>query len=145
MSGAFELQNFLPYLLNQAAEAASADFARIYKTRYGLLRTDWRVLFHLGLFGQMAAREIVARTKEDKTRVSRSVARLEDLGYLTRDRDPADRRSELLCLTAQGGAVYRDLAQSARAHDGDLTARLGPAEVAVLKGLLARIADQTIS
>ena len=36
----FELQNFLPYLLNQAAEESSLAFQSIYKDRYGMLRTE---------------------------------------------------------------------------------------------------------
>ncbi|MGJ8555905.1 MAG: MarR family winged helix-turn-helix transcriptional regulator, partial [Sulfitobacter geojensis] len=31
----FELQNFLPYLLNQAAEVSSLTFQQFYKDRYG--------------------------------------------------------------------------------------------------------------
>ena len=38
----FELTHFLPYLLNQAAEASSLAFQRTYKDRYGMLRTEWR-------------------------------------------------------------------------------------------------------
>ena len=35
----FDLWQFLPYLLNQAAEASSLEFQQVYKERYGLLRT----------------------------------------------------------------------------------------------------------
>ena len=45
----FNLHDFLPYLLNQAAEESSLAFQQIYKGRYGMLRTEWRVLFHLGI------------------------------------------------------------------------------------------------
>ena len=48
-SDTFDLQLFLPYLLNQAAEESSLSFQRVYKDRYGMLRTEWRVLFHLGI------------------------------------------------------------------------------------------------
>ena len=48
----FQLQQFLPYLLNQAAEVSSLEFQQIYKDRYGMLRTEWRVLFHLCLYGR---------------------------------------------------------------------------------------------
>ena len=33
----FDLQDFLPYLLNQAAEASSLEFQQLYKDRYGML------------------------------------------------------------------------------------------------------------
>ena len=41
----FDLQDFLPYLLNQAAEASSLSFQHVYKSRYGMLRTDWRAVY----------------------------------------------------------------------------------------------------
>ncbi|MFL3647262.1 MAG: hypothetical protein ACJ04O_12475, partial [Cellvibrionales bacterium] len=62
-SNNFDLQAFLPYLLNQAAEASSLSFQRVYQERYGMLRGEWRVLFHLGIFGQMTARDIGVRGK----------------------------------------------------------------------------------
>ncbi len=34
--GDFDLQDFLPYLLNQAAEATSRGFQATYRARYGL-------------------------------------------------------------------------------------------------------------
>jgi len=83
----FELQDFLPYQLNQAAEAASLSFQQIYKGRYGMLRTEWRVLFHLGLYGQMTATEIGQRSRMHKTKISRAVSALEEKRFLTRARD----------------------------------------------------------
>ena len=84
MSTGFQLSEFLPYLLNQAAERASQDFAQIYKSRFGMQRTDWRVLAHLGEFGALTARDICARAAEHKTRVSRAVSRLEARGFISR-------------------------------------------------------------
>ena len=68
----FDLQNFLPYLLNQAAEESSLAFQNIYKDRYGMLRTEWRVLFHLGVFGRLAAQEICERPPMHKTKNHRA-------------------------------------------------------------------------
>ena len=48
----FDLRDFMPYLLNQAADASSRDFQSYYKGKYGMLRTEWRVLFHLGRIAQ---------------------------------------------------------------------------------------------
>ena len=72
----FDLQDFLPYLLNQAAEVSSLEFQQVYRDRYGMLRTEWRVLFHLGLYGTMTAAQIGSRAKMHKTKISRAVQRL---------------------------------------------------------------------
>lgn len=39
-SGRFDIDAFLPYLLNQAAESTSRDFAPVYRSGYGMTRTQ---------------------------------------------------------------------------------------------------------
>lgn len=137
---AFDLQNFLPYLLNQAAEESSLAFQQVYKDRYGMLRTEWRVLFHLGLYGRLTAKEIGARSKMHKTKISRAVQRLEDRRFLTRAPDEADRRQEYLDLTAQGQAAYRDLHSVAQTYDAALADSLSIEEEQILRSALRKLA-----
>jgi len=138
---AFDLHNFLPYLLNQAAEESSLAFQRVYKDRYGMLRTEWRVLFHLGIYGQMTAKEIGQRAKMHKTKISRAVQKLEERRFLTRTRDQADRRSEVLELTVAGQAAYRDLHGVARQYDRTLAARFSKEDVQKLRDMLRELGD----
>ena len=136
---AFDLPDFLPYLLNQAAEASGQEFQTIYKNRYGMLRTEWRVLFHLGIHGRMTAKEIGARAAIHKTRVSRAVQKLATRRYLTRERNEQDRRYEYLELTPAGRAVYRDLRKVAERYDRALTSRFTRQEAALLRDMLKRL------
>lgn len=136
----FDLQYFLPYMLNQAAEESSIAFQRHYKNRYGMLRTEWRVLFHLGRYGEMTAKEIGERARIHKTKVSRAVQKLADRRFLTRKKDENDRRSERLELTLAGLAAYRDLRGVAQEYDAKLVAGFDPEDVATLRRLLARLA-----
>ncbi|WP_116084603.1 MarR family winged helix-turn-helix transcriptional regulator [Tropicimonas sp. IMCC34011] len=136
----FDLRTFLPYLLNQAAEETSLGFSRVYKDRYGMLRTEWRVLFHLGRYGDMTAAEIGRRAKMHKTKISRAVAALEAKRFVTRREDSADRRRETLTLSAQGRRAFDDLVVVAEAHDTRLTANLSAGERAVLIDCLQRLA-----
>ena len=135
----FDLGGFLPYLLNQAAEATSKDFQATYRAAYGLTRVQWRVLANLGKFGAMTARDICRISHMEKTKVSRAVAALEDQGALTRVPDPGDRRAEILSLTALGQSVFADLGQRAIRYDMALRAELGPEATAHLDALLARL------
>lgn len=141
MDKAFDLQEFLPYALNRAAEAAGQDFQRIYKACYGMLRTEWRVLFHLGHFGPMTAREICDRGDLHKTKVSRAVKALETRRFLTRKELDHDRRHESLSLTKTGTAAYRDLAAHALAYDKDLSAKFSANELTVLRKCLRKLAE----
>lgn len=136
----FPLQQFLPYLLNQAAEESSLEFQQVYKNRYGMLRTEWRVLFHLGIYGRMTAKEIGTRSKMHKTKISRAVQRLAERRFLTRDQDDKDRRLEHLELTNAGLAAYRDLRDVAERYDAKLSAALTEQENRLLRQALLKLA-----
>ncbi|TDK46795.1 MarR family winged helix-turn-helix transcriptional regulator [Antarcticimicrobium luteum] len=136
----FDLANFLPFLLNQAAEESSLAFQHVYKNRYGMLRTEWRVLFHLGMYGRMTAKQIGVRAMIHKTKVSRAVQRLAERRFLTRTRDEADRRLEHLELTPAGEAAYRDLRGVARDYDARLARHFTSGEVALLRSMLRQLA-----
>ena len=136
----FDVRMFLPYLLNQAAEAASLEFQNVYKDRYGMLRNEWRVLFHLGIYGRMTASDIGARAQMHKTKISRAVQRLAERRYLVRTRDDADRRVEHLDLTKMGQKVYADLRSTARDYDAALVEGLSPQDAEHLRTQLIALA-----
>ncbi|KKB86491.1 MarR family transcriptional regulator [Devosia limi DSM 17137] len=138
---AFDLSHFLPYMLNQAAEAASLGFQQVYKQRYGMLRTEWRVLFHLGRHGEMTAKAICERARIHKTKISRAVKALEDRRFLIRHEQQSDRRVELLSLTRAGAAAYADLSAIARDYDQQLAAQFSETERAILRQCLQQLAD----
>jgi len=128
----FDLASFLPYLLNRAAEESSVEFARIYKDRYGLLRTEWRVLFHLGQHGEMTATDIGRLSRIHKTKISRAVAGLQKRRYLRKTPSSQDRRREFLSLTDQGVQVFKALNKEAQSYNQRLLARFTPKEQAAL-------------
>ncbi|GGX44057.1 MarR family transcriptional regulator [Tateyamaria omphalii] len=138
----FDVRQFLPYLLNQAAEASSLEFQKVYKDKYGMLRNEWRVLFHLGIYGRMTASDIGARAQMHKTKISRAVQRLAERRYLTRTRADTDRRVEYLTLTSAGQQVYRDLKGIAQDYDAALTDGISAEEAKMLRGLLLRLAQR---
>lgn len=135
----FDLQDFLPYLLNQAAEATSLGFQATYRARYGLTRTQWRVMANLGRFGAMTARDICRLSHIEKTKVSRAVAAMEVEGLLLRTTSPEDRRAENLSLTPRGRAVFTEIGQHAQDFDANLRARLGPEISARIDAILREI------
>ena len=135
----FALPDFLPYRLNRAAEDASHAFEARYRALYGMRRTEWRVLFHLGCHGAMTARAICDRASLHKTKVSRAVAALERKRFVARAPDVADRRRETLSLTRAGRAAFETLAREAEGYEAALTRGLSAAEVVRLRDLLGRL------
>ena len=135
----FDLERFLPYLLNQAAEATSLSFQAVYRADYGLSRTQWRVLANLGKFGAMTARDICAISHLEKTKVSRAIGLMEQAGLLTRTTSATDRRAEILGLTPRGHKVFEELGQKALAYDAELRRNLGPEIAGKLDTVLRRL------
>jgi DNA-binding MarR family transcriptional regulator len=135
----FDLENFLPYLLNQAAEATSHGFEAIYRDRHGFTRTQWRVLANLGKFGAMTARDICAISHIEKTKVSRAVAALEQVEMLSRSPSERDRRAEVLSLTVKGRKVFAELGDLAVRFDRRLRSELGGEDAGRLDALLRRL------
>jgi DNA-binding MarR family transcriptional regulator len=139
-SSDFDLRDFTPYLLNMAAEASSLRFQKHYRDRYGMLRTEWRVLFHLGRYGAMHAKEICEKARTHKTKVSRAVAALEKKHFLSRTEEDADRRSERLTLTPRGQKAFDELYREAKRFDEALTGDFNEAERETLRKCLQHIA-----
>jgi DNA-binding MarR family transcriptional regulator len=137
----FDLDLFLPYLLNQAAEATSEAFQVHYRTEYGLSQTQWRVLANLGKRGDMTAVEICRRTYIEKTKVSRAVLALEEAALLVRGAVAGDRRQESLTLTKAGQEVFAVLGKRALAFDHALRDRLGEAQARALAEMLRGLAN----
>ena len=136
----FKLSDFLPYLLSQASEAVGRRFAAIYKDRYGMLNTEWRVLAHLGQSGGLTATQVGALAQVHKTKISRAVAALEDKRFVTRSTSATDRRSATLELTKAGRAAYEDLAAIAGHYDRQLAESLGRTDHASLVAGLRQLA-----
>jgi DNA-binding MarR family transcriptional regulator len=107
-----------------------------------MLRTEWRVLFHLGAFGEMTASNIVTRARIHKTKISRAVQKLVEKRFVTRERSDNDRRQELLRLTPAGVAAYRDLREVALAYDETLEAKFTKEEVELLRRMLRRLGER---
>lgn len=136
----FEILDFIPYLLAQAADALSLEFQHYYKSRFGMLQTEWRVLFHLGSYGDMTARDICDRARIHKTKVSRAVVALEAKRFLTRTELATDKRVAVLSLTRNGKVAFADLQNEARKYDADIRAKLSPKDADFLRSWLAEAA-----
>jgi DNA-binding MarR family transcriptional regulator len=126
LTSEFDLDRFLPYMLNQTAEAVSRSFQEHYRDEFDLSRTQWRVIAHLGKSDGLTAKEICQRSHDEKTTVSRAVASLEDRGLLTRTATEKDRRSETLSLTATGKVIFDELGRRAAEFDKAMRSWLGP-------------------
>ncbi|MGE0180805.1 MAG: MarR family winged helix-turn-helix transcriptional regulator [Parvularculaceae bacterium] len=139
MADPFDLENFLPYRLHQAAEQSSLSFRKAYQDKYGMTRPDWRVLFNIGQYGPITAVELSRKAFLHKTKISRAVVRLERRRWLRRIEDPEDRRSHALILTKEGMRVFADLRAMAKDYNDRLTNALGRNDAKLLLAQLRKL------
>lgn len=128
-AGDFDLEKFLPFRLHLAAETVSQSFRRVYHDEFGMTRSEWRVLAHMGQYGALTATDIGKLARLHKTKVSRAVFALEKRRWLSRIPDKRDRRTQILNLTKTGAQAYRQLGLRAQVYNDHLAKRLGEDKV----------------
>ncbi len=96
------------------------------------------VLRLVGGTGGISQREIADRMALAASDVVDLVDRLEAAGYVRRDRDPADRRRNVVALTKDGRQALRRFGAVTKRAEADVFAALSPDERAALHDLLAR-------
>ena len=70
---------------------------------------ELRVLMHVGQHPGCTQKALVAHSRADKAQMARTLAQLQDKGWLTRSESPEDRRVRHLRLSAQGQRLYKRL------------------------------------
>jgi len=98
------------------------------------------VIFHLGRYGELTAKDICDHARIHKTKVSRAVRALEEKRFLRRKERAEDRRHEALILTVQGKNVYDDLYRAAQEFDDALMADVSPEDRATMHRILIKLA-----
>jgi DNA-binding MarR family transcriptional regulator len=133
-----QLEVFLPYRLNRIAAAVSQEFRSVYGPHHDLTIPEWRVLATLGQFEEIGAKAIGRHSAMHKTKVSRAVRALEERRWLKRHESEADRREEILMLTALGQKAYRQIVPKALAFERHILNELGDDAVPLLRKLLKK-------
>jgi DNA-binding MarR family transcriptional regulator len=145
-SAEFDLEGFLPYLLSVASNRVSRLFAGRYSHAFGLSIPEWRALAVIGHANARGLRptasEVAQRSGMDKAKVSRAVSALARRGLIARGVAGEDRRQQPLSLSAEGRAVHRGVVPLARALEAELLAGLGAEDRALLRRVLAGLAQR---
>ncbi|CAN0511240.1 unnamed protein product, partial [Laminaria digitata] len=112
------------------------------ETKFGVSLAEWRVLLTLVSEPGVSGADITNRWAMEKMAVNRSIQRLVDAGHVSRTRDPEDRRSYRLTLTAKGNKLYDKIAPTANKRYAELTSSVSRDEfdamVATLRTMIAR-------
>ncbi len=118
------LTGYLPYLLRQADQTLSAPFYAVL-TRYGVARSEWRVLAVLHELGELSVAELAVHSLSPQPTVTHAVRRLEKRNLVRRTLGTHDKRQRFVSMTPTGAALTTSLMAEAKRLEIDLLANAG--------------------
>ncbi|HET8728079.1 MAG TPA: MarR family winged helix-turn-helix transcriptional regulator [Alphaproteobacteria bacterium] len=139
---ALDLDHYVTYSLSVIDNMLALGAYRIYRKRFGVNVTEWRVLGSLALFAPMTANDICLLTRTDKAPISRAIARLMAAGMVKREADPRDKRRILLALAPKGRATHDRILPIALEREQKLLAALTPDEADEFRRILKKLRRQ---
>ncbi len=138
----FSLDSFIPYQLSVLAAQVSREFSAVYREKFDISVSEWRVVAHLSQTDDpVSVREIFQKVDMDKSRVSRAASRLESRGFVVKTPNKTDGRLVELTLSTAGRELIREMAPVAHDYQKRLLARLEGQDMAfrtALETLLVR-------
>lgn len=139
MSRRLILDEFLPFRLSYTSNMVSDAIADAYQALFGLSIPEWRLVTLIAEQKGITQQAIGQRSRMDKVTVSRAAIALGERGLIERRPNPADKRSQLLALTAAGAALYAAVAPKALEMERAIFGRFSDAELATFIAMLRRI------
>lgn len=134
-----ELDRYVPGLLLWLSNKVSGSASVLYKSRFGIGITDWRLLAYFEIYPWSTAAKACELMGLDKAAVSRSVAFLEEGGWL-KSRPDGLRRVEY-ATTPSGKRLHDRVYKLAMAREEALLKGFSAAERQALIGYLHRMLD----
>ena len=124
--------------LNQAARAVGRAFDQALAEAGGSLPV-WLILLNLKVRRPGTQRELAEAVGIREATLTHHLNAMDADGLITRTRDSANRRVQLVALTPDGDTAFLALRDVAMAFDARLNTGLTAADQATLAGLLARL------
>lgn len=136
---AMDLDQHVPALCNTIGGYISRIVLAQCGAEYDIGILEWRIILVLSGEAPLEISQIADRVAMDRGGCSRSIAALEERGFLERVRHEADRRRSPVRLTAAGRRLGGKLAAFARACSDELLSALAPDERAAMVDGLNRL------
>ena len=105
---------------------------------HGLFSSQWTILFLLHQDGPMSLTAIWKYLNVEAPTVTRTVNRLETLGWVERQYG-MDKREKIISLTKKGLEQFPPIAASVRSFEQEIEKKLSQEDQELLKGILKKI------
>jgi MarR family transcriptional regulator, transcriptional regulator for hemolysin len=124
--------------LNQAARAVGRAFDEALAQAGGTLPV-WLILLNLKIRRPKNQRELAEAVGIREATLTHHLNAMDADGLITRTRDAANRRIQVVTLTDKGDQAFQSLAGAAIAFDAKLRTGLADTDLATLETLLTRL------
>ena len=125
--------------LNQAARAVERAFDKALAEAGGSLPV-WLILLNLKIRRPANQRELAEAVGVREATLTHHLNAMDARGLVTRTRDPANRRFQVVTMTEAGEAAFLRLRSAAMAFNARLSAGLTGADLDTLAALLSQLA-----
>jgi DNA-binding MarR family transcriptional regulator len=142
-SKGLDLNNYVPAFLTFLANKMSSSASTVYRRRFGIGITDWRIMALLAIEPWIPAGRIGEVIGLDKAAISRSVRDMAALGLVETQVLENDQRRQFIALTHAGVALHDEIVDVALERERALLAELSDEERRTLISLLARMHAST--
>ncbi len=136
------LREVLGFHVTLANITTVALFERHVGQPFALRKAEFSLLMLLLANGATAAKRLARTLRLSAPNLTMLLDRMQDKQWLRRERNPADRRSQVIVLTADGQALARRAQAASKTMEAGLQRRLSRAERAMLIELLAKLAGR---
>jgi homoprotocatechuate degradation regulator HpaR len=130
----------LPMALLRAREAVMRGFRRLLRA-HGLNEQEWRIMRALMEAERLEIGELAERVFILKPSATRTVKNLQARGIVSRSRVSSDQRRASIALTAEGRALFDELAPQSELEYARISQLVGAIDIDELYQLLDRVTD----
>jgi DNA-binding MarR family transcriptional regulator len=138
-SKSLDLDNYVPAFLTFLANKLSSGASAVYRRKFGIGITDWRIMALLAIEPWVPAGRICEVIGLDKAAVSRSVRDMAAIGLVETQVQDCDQRRQFIALTREGIVMHDAIVDIALERERSLLADLSEEERRVLVRLLTRM------
>lgn len=136
----YDMDNALGYAIGHVYTRMRMGLRRVFLAAgHDVTPEQWAVLYRLFETQGLTQCGLGERTVKDKTTITRILDRLEKKGWVSRQRDRQDRRTQRIFLTDQGETLVKALVPLVRGFVGRIFADIGEADGETLRRILRGI------
>jgi DNA-binding MarR family transcriptional regulator len=136
---ALDIARHVPAMLTIVASKISASASALYRPKFEVGITDWRILAHLAVEPWISAARLCEATGIDKGAISRSLGYMGKIGLVEMRADPDDQHHQFVALTKAGLARHDKIVLLSNVREEQLLVGFTESERKMLVDFLERM------